>query len=83
MGSELHVVHGGLVIRADTEDPYQDALFRLLGVFAQLEAELPSSVPMRVLPPVKPKPGITTMGYHSGSKQMMTISSNRRTTTGS
>lgn len=39
-GAELHVIDEGLVMKPDEEDPYQNALFRLLGVFAQLEAEM-------------------------------------------
>lgn len=39
-GAELHIIDEGLVMTADEADPYQSALFRLLGVFAQLEAEL-------------------------------------------
>lgn len=36
----LHVVEEGLVLDPNEDDPYQDALFRMLGVFAQLEAEM-------------------------------------------
>lgn len=39
-GAELHIISEGLVMRPDEDDPYQAALFRLLGVFAQLEAEM-------------------------------------------
>lgn len=39
-GAELHLISEGLVMKPDDEDPYQNALFRLLGVFAQLEAEM-------------------------------------------
>lgn len=39
-GAELHIIDEGLVMQPDAEEPYQNALFRLLGVFAQLEAEL-------------------------------------------
>lgn len=39
-GAELHIVDEGLIMKADEEDPYQNALFRLLGVFAELEADL-------------------------------------------
>ncbi|MFC7204739.1 recombinase family protein [Haloferax namakaokahaiae] len=39
-GVELHVVSEGLVIGADEEDPYQRALFQLLGVFGELEANI-------------------------------------------
>lgn len=39
-GSELHIIDEGLVMKPDEDDPYQNALFRLLGVFAQLEAEM-------------------------------------------
>lgn len=39
-GAELHIIDEGMVLRPDNEDPYQNALFRLLGVFAQLEAEM-------------------------------------------
>ncbi|WP_231184731.1 recombinase family protein [Haladaptatus sp. DYF46] len=37
---ELHIVSEGLVIGADEEDPYQRALFQLLGVFGELEANI-------------------------------------------
>jgi DNA invertase Pin-like site-specific DNA recombinase len=36
----LHVVQQGLEMRPDEMDPYQKALFQLLGVFAELEAEI-------------------------------------------
>jgi DNA invertase Pin-like site-specific DNA recombinase len=39
-GAELHIIDEGLIMKADEEDPYQNALFRLLGVFAELEADL-------------------------------------------
>lgn len=39
-GAELHIIDEGLVLKPDEEDPYQNALFRLLGVFAQLESEI-------------------------------------------
>lgn len=39
-GVELHIVTEGLVVRPDEEDPYQRALFQLLGVFAELEANI-------------------------------------------
>lgn len=39
-GAELHIIDEGLVLKPDQDDPYQNALFRLLGVFAQLEAEI-------------------------------------------
>lgn len=39
-GAELHLVNEGLVMMPEDDDPFQNALFRLLGVFAQLEAEL-------------------------------------------
>jgi DNA invertase Pin-like site-specific DNA recombinase len=39
-GVELHIVSEGLVMRPDEEDPYQRALFQLLGVFAELEANI-------------------------------------------
>lgn len=39
-GVELHIVSEGLVIRPDEEDPYQRALFQLLGVFGELEARI-------------------------------------------
>lgn len=40
VGVELHIVSEGLVMRPDEQDPYQRALFQLLGVFAELEAEI-------------------------------------------
>lgn len=39
-GCALHVVQQGLEIRPGETDPYQRALFQLLGVFAELEAEI-------------------------------------------
>ena len=36
----LHIISEGLVMDPNDNDPYQDALFRMLGVFAQLEAEI-------------------------------------------
>ncbi|WP_435364544.1 recombinase family protein [Haloarchaeobius sp. DYHT-AS-18] len=40
VGVELHIISESLVIRPGDDDPFQNALFRLLGVFAQLEAEM-------------------------------------------
>lgn len=40
VGTELHIIDEGLVLKPDVDDPHQNALFRLLGVFAQLEAEI-------------------------------------------
>lgn len=39
-GAELHIISEGLTMLPDEDDPYQNALFRLLGVFAELEAEM-------------------------------------------
>jgi DNA invertase Pin-like site-specific DNA recombinase len=39
----LHIVREGLQIDPDETDPYQRALFQLLGVFAELEAEIKRS----------------------------------------
>lgn len=39
-GVELHIVTESLVVRPDEDDPYQRALFQLLGVFAELEASI-------------------------------------------
>lgn len=39
-GVELHIISEGFVLKPDESDPYQKALFRLLGVFAELEAEM-------------------------------------------
>lgn len=36
----LHIIGEGFQLTPGDDDPYQTALFRLLGVFAQLEAEL-------------------------------------------
>ena len=38
-GAELHILAEGLTMKPD-DDPYQKALFRLLGVFAELEADM-------------------------------------------
>jgi len=57
----LHVVEEGLVLDPNEDDPYQDALFRMLGVFAQLEAEMTQQ---------RVKEGIAARknaeGYHHG-----------------
>lgn len=37
--AKLHIIDEGLVLKPDEDDPYQNALFRLLGVFAELETE--------------------------------------------
>lgn len=39
-GAELHILAEGLTMKPDADDPYQTALFRLLGVFAELEADM-------------------------------------------
>jgi DNA invertase Pin-like site-specific DNA recombinase len=39
-GVELHIVTEGLTLRPDDDDPFQRALFQLLGVFAELEARM-------------------------------------------
>ena len=39
-GVELHIVSEGLTLRPDEDDPYQTALLQLLGVFAELEANM-------------------------------------------
>jgi len=39
-GVELHIVSEGLTLRPGDTDPYQTALFQLLGVFAELEANM-------------------------------------------
>lgn len=39
-GAEIHLISEGLVMKPDDEDAYQNARFRILGVFAQLEAEM-------------------------------------------
>jgi len=39
-GVELHIVDEGLTLRPGETDPYQQALFQLLGVFAELEANM-------------------------------------------
>lgn len=39
-GVELHIVSEGLEMRPNESDPYQKALFQLLGVFAELEANM-------------------------------------------
>ncbi|WP_132060264.1 recombinase family protein [Halorussus amylolyticus] len=37
---ELHIVSEGLTLRPGDDDPFQRALFQLLGVFAELEANM-------------------------------------------
>jgi len=39
-GVALHIVSEGLQIQPDESDPFQRALFQLLGVFAEFEAEM-------------------------------------------
>ncbi|MFC5972612.1 recombinase family protein [Halomarina salina] len=39
-GAELHIISEGFVLRVDDDDPYQRAMFQLLGVFAELEASI-------------------------------------------
>lgn len=39
-GAELHILAEGLTMKPNDDDPYQKALFRLLGVFAELEADM-------------------------------------------
>jgi DNA invertase Pin-like site-specific DNA recombinase len=39
-GVELHIVSEGLEMRPDESDPYQRALFQMLGVFGELEAKI-------------------------------------------
>lgn len=60
-GAELHIIKEGLTLLPDEDDPYQNALFRLLGVFAQLEAEMTQQ---------RTKEGIAARqsedGYHHG-----------------
>jgi len=39
-GVELHITSERLILRPGDDDPYQTALFQLLGVFAELEANM-------------------------------------------
>jgi DNA invertase Pin-like site-specific DNA recombinase len=39
-GASLHILAEGLVMDPDDDDPYQRAMFQLLGVFAELEAAM-------------------------------------------
>lgn len=39
-GIGLHIISEGLTLRPGEDDPYQHALFQLLGVFAELEANM-------------------------------------------
>jgi DNA invertase Pin-like site-specific DNA recombinase len=39
-GVELHIISEGLEVKPEESDPYQRALFQLLGVFAELEANI-------------------------------------------
>lgn len=38
--TQLHIINEGFRLSPGDRDPYQNALFRLLGVFAELEAEM-------------------------------------------
>ena len=38
--TELHIISQGMTLKPDGNDPYQKALLQLLGVFAELEAEM-------------------------------------------
>jgi DNA invertase Pin-like site-specific DNA recombinase len=42
-GAEIQIIDEGLEMKPDEEDPYQNALLQLLGVFSELEAELTKS----------------------------------------
>ncbi|AFK18643.1 recombinase family protein [Haloferax mediterranei ATCC 33500] len=39
-GAELHIISEGFALRPDDDDPYQRAMFQLLGVFSELEARM-------------------------------------------
>jgi len=39
-GTELHLIDEGLVMSPNDDDPFQRAMFQLLGVFAELEASI-------------------------------------------
>jgi DNA invertase Pin-like site-specific DNA recombinase len=39
-GASLHIISESMVLDPDDDDPYQRALFQLLGVFAELEARM-------------------------------------------
>lgn len=39
-GAELHIISENMVLRPEDDDPYQRAMFQLLGVFAELEANM-------------------------------------------
>ncbi|RYJ13583.1 recombinase family protein [Halogeometricum borinquense] len=39
-GAELHIISENMVLRPEDDDPYQRAMFQLLGVFAELEARM-------------------------------------------
>lgn len=39
-GVELHIISEALTLRSGDDDPYQTALFQVLGVFAELQATL-------------------------------------------
>lgn len=39
-GAELHIISEGFELKPEKSDPFQKAMFRQLGVFAELEAEL-------------------------------------------
>ena len=60
-GVELHIVSEGLEMQPNENDPYQTALFQLLGVFAELEANITQQ---------RTKEGIAARrredGYHHG-----------------
>lgn len=39
-GTELHIISEGFRLAPDVDDPYQKAMLQMLGVFAELEAEM-------------------------------------------
>ncbi|QIB73555.1 recombinase family protein [Halogeometricum borinquense] len=39
-GAELHIISEGFTLRPEDDDPYQRAMFQLLGVFSELEARM-------------------------------------------
>lgn len=61
--AELHIIDEGLVLKPDEDDPYQNALFRLLGVFAQLEEEIAQQRTREGIVARQQNENITTEGH--------------------
>lgn len=67
--AELCIVDEGLVMKPDPDEPYQNALFRLLGESPSARPSLSSSAPGRASPPGRP-PGPSPGRYSSSETSL-------------